>query len=130
MANSPKSPKRRNDVGYGRPPVEHRFQPGRSGNPKGRPKGSKNAQVVLTEILNRKVAMRVNGNTKRISFLEAMLLRFAEDALKGNTKSAAFLLGRYQNDIATGETEETFSQNDEKLINDFLEQAINKRIGK
>jgi len=28
-----------NDVGYGRPPVQHRFKPGQSGNPGSRPKG-------------------------------------------------------------------------------------------
>jgi hypothetical protein len=30
------------EVGYGKPPDATRFQPGRSGNPKGRPKGSRN----------------------------------------------------------------------------------------
>lgn len=29
------------DVGYGRPPEETRFKKGQSGNPRGRPKGSK-----------------------------------------------------------------------------------------
>ena len=32
---------------------------------------------------------------RRIAILEAILLRFVEDALKGNSKSAGFLLNRY-----------------------------------
>jgi len=30
------------DVGFGKPPVRSRFEPGQSGNPRGRPKGSRN----------------------------------------------------------------------------------------
>ncbi len=33
---------KRYDVGYGKPPKEKQFKQGRSGNPKGRPRGSKN----------------------------------------------------------------------------------------
>jgi hypothetical protein len=43
-------------VGYGRPPVATRFRPGHSGNPEGRPKGSKSAASIARETLERKAA--------------------------------------------------------------------------
>ena len=82
-------------VGYGRPPREHRFQPGQSGNRKGRPKGAKNTVTLLREILDRKIEVRTGSTVRKMSVREAMLTRFAEAALKGDTKSAAFLLQRY-----------------------------------
>ena len=85
---------KRTDVGYGRPPVEHRFKPGQSGNPRGRPKGSKNEATIIAELMSRKFEVRQGGKARTISLLEAILLRFAEDALLGNPKSAAFLLNR------------------------------------
>ena len=39
------------EVGYGKPPEHTRFQPGRSGNPRGRPKGTKNLKTDLVEEL-------------------------------------------------------------------------------
>jgi hypothetical protein len=37
------------EVGYGKPPADTRFKPGRSGNPKGRPRGAKNKKPALNE---------------------------------------------------------------------------------
>jgi hypothetical protein len=82
-------------VGYGRPPKDHRFQPGQSGNRKGRPKGKKNTVTLLREILDRQIEVRTGSTVRKMSVREAMLTRFAESALKGDTKSAAFLLQRY-----------------------------------
>lgn len=83
-------------VGYGRPPREHQFKPGQSGNKNGRPKGSKNEATIINEILNRKIDIREKGRLRKISVLEGILTRFADDALKGKDKSAAFLLNRKQ----------------------------------
>jgi hypothetical protein len=38
-------------VGYGRPPKHTRFKPGRSGNPKGRPRGSRNLSTEMQKVL-------------------------------------------------------------------------------
>jgi hypothetical protein len=84
------------EVGYGRPPRASQFARGQSGNPRGRPKGSKNESTILSEILNRKIETRTGtGHPQRISVLEGILLRIAENSLKGDTKSAAFLLNRF-----------------------------------
>jgi hypothetical protein len=72
------------EVGYGRPPKKHQFKPGRSSNPKGRPKGAKNEATIFNNILNRRIEIRESGKRRKITVLEAMLLKFTEQALRGN----------------------------------------------
>ena len=43
------APPRDYEVGYGKPPSHTRFKPGESGNPRGRPRGSRNAQPSFSE---------------------------------------------------------------------------------
>lgn len=70
------------EVGYGRPPVATRFKPGQSGNPKGRPKASKNLSTLVREKLQAKVPAREGGRERRMSKGEIgvtkMVNRFAE----------------------------------------------------
>src|SRR5271165_7179085 len=75
------------DVGYGKPPRHSRFQPGRSGNPKGRPRGSKNlAAVVLREARKR---VRVSGpdGTRTATKVEASVMQLANQSAKGDLAS-------------------------------------------
>jgi len=102
-------------VGYGKPPRAHQFKPGTSGNPKGRPKGAKSEATILQDLLQQKIGLNERGKTRKITLHEAILRRIAEDCLKGNTKSAAFLLNRYH--VTTiGEPEEAGLSEDEKIV--------------
>ena len=44
-------------VGYRKPPVHTRFQPGQSGNPSGRAKGSQNFKTLLNRILKEEIPL-------------------------------------------------------------------------
>ena len=121
---------REGDVGYGRPPPAHWFKPGQSGNPRGRPKGAKNESTILREVLTRKVTIRSGGRTRKISVLEGIHLRIAEDSLKGNTKSATFLLNRYAA-LVSGELQpQDLSDDDREVFEALTRRLAAQRAGK
>jgi Family of unknown function (DUF5681) len=110
------------EVGYRKPPRAHQFKPGESGNPRGRPKNTKNEATILRNLLNRRVEAREGGKARKITILEAILLRFAEEALKGNTKTAAFLLDRYANRPTTEAETDELSPSDREVLDHFVER--------
>jgi hypothetical protein len=116
------SARERYEVGYARPPKKTQFKPGQSGNPKGRPKGAKNEATILKGILNRRLEIREAGRARKISVLEAMLLKFTEDALKGNTKSAVFLLNRYRGFDGPETEPGELDQDDRQILDDFAKR--------
>jgi hypothetical protein len=108
------------DLGYRKPPKHKQFKPGQSGNPRGRPKGSKNESTILHGILHRKIKVQEGGRSRQVTILEAMLTRFAQDSLKGNVKSAAFLLNRYGT-LVSGEIEQSgLNSDDEAVLEAFV----------
>ena len=78
-------------VGYRRPPKATQFAAGKSGNPKGRPKGSRSVGAVLNDILQQKIAVTENGKTRRIPALEVMLRRLVNDAMRGDPNAIRLL---------------------------------------
>ena len=61
----------RDQVGYAKPPKHTRFTKGRSGNPKGRPTGSKNLATMMIEELTQTVAIVDNGKRTKIPKIRA-----------------------------------------------------------
>ena len=67
------------EVGYKRPPSHTRFEKGRSGNPRGRPKGTLNLATDLAEELGEMIEVRENGAVRRISKQRAMVKSLAAE---------------------------------------------------
>ncbi|MBN8980088.1 MAG: hypothetical protein J0I29_02260, partial [Rhizobiales bacterium] len=74
-------------VGRGRPPVETRWKRGQSGNPSGRPKGSKNLQTILNEALDEKVTVKERGQEKKITVREVIARALLGRAAKGDMRA-------------------------------------------
>jgi hypothetical protein len=115
-------------VGYGKPPREHQFQPGQSGNRKGRPKGAKNTATIVSEVLNRKVKVRTGDTVRKITVHEAMITGFADHGLKGDVKAAAFLLDRNDRAEAAEDQANTVTTPEEQeIIDEFVKEYLKKK---
>jgi hypothetical protein len=84
-----------NGVGYKHPPIEMRFQKGKSGNPRGRPKDqSKELSAIAAKILERKIPITINGKRVRVSYRQAFMEVLARKALGGDIKAMEYLFGQ------------------------------------
>jgi hypothetical protein len=79
-------------VGYKKPPQHSRFQPGRSGNPRGKQKGVRNFGSDVKRTLEVPVRLNDQGRARRVSTQEAALLRLREKALNGDARSIVQIL--------------------------------------
>ena len=114
-------------VGYRNPPVRTRFQPGRSGNPRGRPRRRRATEELVGEVLDDPIPIMLNGKRIRVPARRALLLRLREQALKGDLRATGMLLAL----MRTIDGEETQQQAMHTLAQEDFEilAAAGLRIG-
>lgn len=113
------------ESGYKNPPKHSSFQKGCSGNPTGRPKGSKNRLKLLDAVLEQKIKIQQEGKTISITKKQAMLMQLVNAAVKGEIKAIAALFPyMMQLDMKEEQSLETskLSLKDEEILQQFLEE--------
>lgn len=77
-------------VGYGKPPKEHRFKPGQSGNPRGRKKGAQSNKSIVQKVAMELHKANVEGMANRLSTVELAIMTIKLRAMAGDLRA-----GRY-----------------------------------
>lgn len=120
-------------IGYGKPPAQNQFKKGQSGNPKGRPRGSRNLSTIMERVLNEKVTFKVNGSPRRITKREAAVKQLANKSAGGDLKSIQLLLNylmpREKSADASDSRSETFDAADAEVMKGILEQISSQKKG-
>lgn len=116
----PRNPSRRGEteyvIGFGKPPRHTRFKPGQSGNPNGRPKGTRNFVTDLKATLSAPVTVTRGGRARKISTQKAALQRLRDKALGDDTRALLEFLKFAQTHSQDDEKPASLSADDHALL--------------
>lgn len=79
-------------TGYGKPPKEHQFQKGQSGNPAGRPKKKRDIRDAFIDALQRKVKIKLDGELKEVAVMDIIVSSFMRNCQKAPPREMIELL--------------------------------------
>ncbi|HWE06380.1 MAG TPA: DUF5681 domain-containing protein [Rhizomicrobium sp.] len=110
-------------VGYKRPPREHCWNKGQSGNLKGRPPGFRNFRAAVTAILHEQVSVSVDGEDREMTRLESVARQLVGKAEAGDPRLMQQLLAEIHKNEAKAERDasaQPLADADRQVIDAFL----------
>jgi hypothetical protein len=113
------------EVGYAKPPRAGRFAKGRSGNPKGRPKGARSIETIFAKISRERIRVKTEKGTKLITKLEAAITQLSNKAASGDLRAIRDLVSwfiSFQDDNASIASSPVSPERDQAVIANILER--------
>lgn len=114
------------EVGYGKPPREHQFPPGQSGNPRGRKKGSRGLKTDLHAELSSVLTISINKQPVSGTKQRLMLKSLATRAAAGDVRASALLLPLIMQIFGIedrGQDRRQLSRQDQAILDELLAGA-------
>lgn len=128
MAKEPITPSGDADkVGYRNPPKASQFKPGRSGNPSGRPKGSRDWAVLVDEEMQQLVTLTENGRQKRLTRQRVLVKKLFARAFDGDHKALQLIIEMTSK--AANDNQNPFEGLPISALAEFLARSLNKKEG-
>ena len=121
-----------NDVGYAKPPRHAQFPKGVSGNPRGRPKGSRNWATIFKRALQEKVVINENGVRKTVTKLEAIFKQLINKGTSGDllaTRQITPLCIATEIETEDARNKSDLSEPDQKVMKRLLEKLQKSKEG-
>lgn len=100
------------------PNKETQFEEGKSGNPKGRPKGSRNLSSILKDMLDQDV----EDEGQLVKFSDAIVKRLIQKANKGDIKAIQEIFDRTEGKAKQEIKNENFNYNSSELSKDDIKK--------
>ena len=114
------------EVGYGKPPKSSQFRRGKSGNPKGRPRGSLKLATDLAAELNEQITVREDGKSRRVSKQRALIKSLMAKALQGDVRANAAVLALYARVITDlpNDEDSVVEENELQILRQFAPKLL------
>jgi hypothetical protein len=103
-------------VGYGRPPKEHQFRPGQSGNPTGRPKGARSFKSDLHDELGELISISDDNATVEVTKQRAIIKTLLRLAIAGDPRAIATIVSSCARAFVEENSDEAESAEDKAII--------------
>lgn len=111
-------------IGYCKPPAHTRFQPGQSGNPRGRKKGHKNLNTLLRQGLNQSITVSVGGKKRSMPKYAVIITTLINKAVQGEAKAVQillpYILKMEQAEAKLAQGIQALSANDKEILKEYV----------